>query len=144
MTPRFGIFLSAQHPPELAARQIVRDCCEQVRLARELGFDDVGAGRRFLTWPYQMLQLVPLLSRIAVEAGEMRVCAGILLLTLLNPVEVAENAGRSMPSPMAASCSGSGSATGRRRTTRSDFRSSACACSSRSSRSCERCSRARS
>ncbi|MDX6561124.1 MAG: hypothetical protein QOD65_938 [Gaiellales bacterium] len=92
MTPRFGIFLSAQHPPAMTASQIARDCCEQVRLARELGLDDVSAGQHFLTQPYQMLQLVPLLARIAAEAGEMRVGAGILLLTLLNPVEVAENA----------------------------------------------------
>jgi alkanesulfonate monooxygenase SsuD/methylene tetrahydromethanopterin reductase-like flavin-dependent oxidoreductase (luciferase family) len=76
----------------MAASQIVRDCCEQVRLARELGLDDVSAGQHFLSQPYQMLQLVPLLARIAAEAGEMRVCSGILLLTLLNPVEVAENA----------------------------------------------------
>jgi alkanesulfonate monooxygenase SsuD/methylene tetrahydromethanopterin reductase-like flavin-dependent oxidoreductase (luciferase family) len=92
MTPRFGIFLSAQHPPAMAPAQIARDCCEQVRLARELGFADVSAGQHFLTQPYQMLQLVPLLARVAAEAGEMRVCSGILLLTLLNPVEVAENA----------------------------------------------------
>jgi alkanesulfonate monooxygenase SsuD/methylene tetrahydromethanopterin reductase-like flavin-dependent oxidoreductase (luciferase family) len=92
MTPRFGIFLSAQQPPAMAAAQIARDCCEQTGLARELGFDDVSAGQHFLTQPYQMLQLVPLLARIAAEAGEMRVCSGILLLTLLNPVEVAENA----------------------------------------------------
>jgi alkanesulfonate monooxygenase SsuD/methylene tetrahydromethanopterin reductase-like flavin-dependent oxidoreductase (luciferase family) len=92
MAPRFGIFLSAQHPPQMAASQIARDCCEQVRLARELGFDDVSAGQHFLPQPYQMLQLVPLLARIAAEAGEMRVCSGIFLLTLLNPVEVAENA----------------------------------------------------
>jgi alkanesulfonate monooxygenase SsuD/methylene tetrahydromethanopterin reductase-like flavin-dependent oxidoreductase (luciferase family) len=92
MTARFGIFLSAQHPPELAASQIARDCCEQVRLARELGFDDVSAGQHFLSQPYQMLQPVPLLARIAAEAGEMRICPGILLLTLLNPVEVAEHA----------------------------------------------------
>jgi alkanesulfonate monooxygenase SsuD/methylene tetrahydromethanopterin reductase-like flavin-dependent oxidoreductase (luciferase family) len=92
MNPRLGIFLSAQHPSELAPSQIARDCCEQVRLARELGFDDVSAGQHFLTHPYQMLQLVPLLARIAAEAGEMRVCSGIFLLTLLNPVEVAENA----------------------------------------------------
>jgi alkanesulfonate monooxygenase SsuD/methylene tetrahydromethanopterin reductase-like flavin-dependent oxidoreductase (luciferase family) len=92
MNPRFGLFLSAQHPPAMAPSQIARDCCEQVRLARELGFDDVSAGQHFLTQPYQMLQLVPLLARIAAEAGEMRVCSGILLLTLLNPVEVAENA----------------------------------------------------
>jgi alkanesulfonate monooxygenase SsuD/methylene tetrahydromethanopterin reductase-like flavin-dependent oxidoreductase (luciferase family) len=92
MTPRFGIFLSAQHPPALPAATIVRDCCEQVRLARELGFDDVAAGQHFLSQPYQMLQLVPLLARVAAEAGGMRVCAGIVLLTLLNPVEVTENA----------------------------------------------------
>src|SRR4051812_24329549 len=87
MAPRFGIFLSAQHPPAMTASQIARDCCEQVRLARELGLDDVSAGQHFLTQPYQMLQLVPLLARIAAEAGEMRVGAGILLLTPLNPVE---------------------------------------------------------
>src|SRR6478609_6486837 len=40
MAPRFGIFLSAQHPPAMTASQIARDCCEQVRLARELGFED--------------------------------------------------------------------------------------------------------
>ena len=92
MSPRLGIFLSAQHPPAMAPAEIARDCCEQTRLARELGFDDVSAGQHFLTQPYQMLQLVPLLARVAAEAGEMRVCSGILLLTLLNPVEVAENA----------------------------------------------------
>jgi alkanesulfonate monooxygenase SsuD/methylene tetrahydromethanopterin reductase-like flavin-dependent oxidoreductase (luciferase family) len=90
--PRFGIFLSAQHPPGVAPGLMARDCCEQVRLARELGFDDVSAGQHFLSQPYQMLQPVPLLARVAAEAGEMRVCSGILLLTLLNPVEVAENA----------------------------------------------------
>ena len=92
MAPRFGLFLSAQHPPEIPASQIARDCCEQVRLARDLGFHDVSAGQHFLSQPYQMLQPVPLLARIAADAGEMRVCSGILLLTLLNPVEVAENA----------------------------------------------------
>jgi alkanesulfonate monooxygenase SsuD/methylene tetrahydromethanopterin reductase-like flavin-dependent oxidoreductase (luciferase family) len=39
-----------------------------------------------------MLQPVPLLARLAAEAGELRVGAGILLLPLLNPVEVAEHA----------------------------------------------------
>lgn len=92
MAPRFGLFLSAQHPPSASPAEIVRDCCAQVALARELGFEDVSAGQHFLTQPFQMLQSVPLLARVAAEAGEMRVGAGILLLTLLNPVEVAENA----------------------------------------------------
>ena len=70
MIPRFGVFLSAQHPPEMPASQIVRGRCERVRLARQLGFDDVAAGQHFLAQRYQMLKLVPLLSRIAAEAGE--------------------------------------------------------------------------
>ena len=127
----------------MAAAEIARDCCEQTRLARELGFDDVSAGQHFLTQPYQMLQLVPLLARIAAEAGEMRVCSGILLLTLLNPVEVAENAATLDAITDGRFVLGLGSATGRRRTTPSGCRSGACASSRRSSTSSGACSRAR-
>jgi alkanesulfonate monooxygenase SsuD/methylene tetrahydromethanopterin reductase-like flavin-dependent oxidoreductase (luciferase family) len=38
----------------------------------------------------RQLQLVPFLARLAAEAGEMTGIAGVLLLTLHNPVEVAE------------------------------------------------------
>ncbi len=89
---RLGLFLSGQHPPEVAADDAVRDHLEQVRVARELGFASVFAGQHFLSHPFQMFQSVPLLARIAAEAEGMTVGTGILLLTLLNPVEVAENA----------------------------------------------------
>lgn len=70
----------------------MRDHVEQVRLARELGFHSVWAGQHFLSHPFQMFQSVPLLARVAAEAGGMTVGTGIVLLPLLNPVEVAENA----------------------------------------------------
>lgn len=89
---RLGLFLSAQHPPEVAATDAVREHLEQVRTARELGFASVWAGQHFLSHPFQMFQSVPLLARIAAEAEGMTVGTGILLLPLLNPVEVAENA----------------------------------------------------
>jgi alkanesulfonate monooxygenase SsuD/methylene tetrahydromethanopterin reductase-like flavin-dependent oxidoreductase (luciferase family) len=89
---RLGLFLSAQHPPGFAADNAVRDHLEQVGVARELGFASVFAGQHFLSHPFQMFQSVPLLARIAAEAEGMTVGTGILLLTLLNPVEVAENA----------------------------------------------------
>jgi alkanesulfonate monooxygenase SsuD/methylene tetrahydromethanopterin reductase-like flavin-dependent oxidoreductase (luciferase family) len=93
VTLRLGLFLSAQHPPEaFTTSQVVRQCCEQTAFARDAGFDIVMAGQHFVSDPYAMLQSVPLLARVAAEAGEMRVGAGIVLLTLLNPVEVAENA----------------------------------------------------
>ena len=88
---RLGLFLNAQHPPEVRAAEAVRGCLEQVALARDLGFSAVMAGQHFLSEPFWMLQNVPFLGRVIGEAGEMQVGTGIVLLTLLNPVEVAEN-----------------------------------------------------
>jgi alkanesulfonate monooxygenase SsuD/methylene tetrahydromethanopterin reductase-like flavin-dependent oxidoreductase (luciferase family) len=89
---RLGLFLSGQHPRDASAIDAVRDHLEQVELARELGFSSVWAGQHFLSHPFQMFQSVPLLARVAAAAEGMTVGTGILLLTLLNPVEVAENA----------------------------------------------------
>lgn len=89
---RLGLFVSAQHPAGVDPVRALDEHLEQVRTARELGFDSIFAGQHYLSAPFQMLQPVPLLARLAAEAGEMRVGTGVLLLTLLNPVEVAEAA----------------------------------------------------
>jgi alkanesulfonate monooxygenase SsuD/methylene tetrahydromethanopterin reductase-like flavin-dependent oxidoreductase (luciferase family) len=89
---QLGLFLSGQHPPSVAARAALRDHLEQVALARELGFDSIWAGQHFLSEPFQMFQTIPLLARVAAEAEGMTLGTGILLLPLLNPLEVAENA----------------------------------------------------
>ncbi len=87
---RFGLFLCWQHPPDLDPRRVAAESLEQVRFVRD-HYDTVLVGQHFLSQPWQMPQPVPWLARIAADAGEMRVGAGILLVTLLNPVEVAEN-----------------------------------------------------
>jgi alkanesulfonate monooxygenase SsuD/methylene tetrahydromethanopterin reductase-like flavin-dependent oxidoreductase (luciferase family) len=89
---RFGLFVAAQHPAGDDPGARLAEHLEQVRLVREAGFHSIFAGQHFLPAPYQMLQPVPLLARLAAEAGDLRVGAGILLLPLLNPVEVAEDA----------------------------------------------------
>lgn len=89
---KLGLFLSAQHPPETDLRRALAEHLEQVRFVRDHGFSSVFAGQHFLSQPFAMFQLVPLLARVAAESGELRVGAGILLTALLNPVEVAENA----------------------------------------------------
>jgi alkanesulfonate monooxygenase SsuD/methylene tetrahydromethanopterin reductase-like flavin-dependent oxidoreductase (luciferase family) len=88
----FGLFVSAQHPADDDPGARFAEHLEQVRFARDAGFHSIFAGQHFLPAPYQMLQPVPLLARLAAEAGDLRVGAGILLLPLLNPVEVAEGA----------------------------------------------------
>lgn len=68
--PRLGLFLSAQHPPEVSASRAVGEHLEQVALVRELGFDSVFAGQHFLSEPFFMFQSVPLLARIARRARD--------------------------------------------------------------------------
>jgi alkanesulfonate monooxygenase SsuD/methylene tetrahydromethanopterin reductase-like flavin-dependent oxidoreductase (luciferase family) len=62
----------------------------QTHAARNLGFDGVYAGQHYVTWPLACIQPIPLLARIAAEAGDMRVGTGIILLPLMHPVDMAE------------------------------------------------------
>jgi alkanesulfonate monooxygenase SsuD/methylene tetrahydromethanopterin reductase-like flavin-dependent oxidoreductase (luciferase family) len=90
--PRIGIFHNVQQPDAVDPREIVAQAVAHTALCRDLGFDLVSAGQHFLTEVFQMVQTMPLLGRIAAESGDMRVATNIALLTLLNPVELAENA----------------------------------------------------
>jgi alkanesulfonate monooxygenase SsuD/methylene tetrahydromethanopterin reductase-like flavin-dependent oxidoreductase (luciferase family) len=87
---RLGLYLNAQHPTDVDPRTTVRELGEQVRLARDLGFSTVMCGHHYLSEPYWTMQNVPLLARLAADMGEMRAATGVLLLTLLNPLRVAE------------------------------------------------------
>ncbi|HSK16709.1 MAG TPA: LLM class flavin-dependent oxidoreductase [Gaiellaceae bacterium] len=89
---RYGLFVAVQNPAGEDPAERLAEQIEQVRFVRDAGFHSVAAGHHYLSAPYQMLQPVPLLARLATETGDMRLVAGILLLPLLNPVDVAEQA----------------------------------------------------
>jgi alkanesulfonate monooxygenase SsuD/methylene tetrahydromethanopterin reductase-like flavin-dependent oxidoreductase (luciferase family) len=90
---RFGLYLSLQHPVERDVREVMAERVALVGLIRELGYDSVFAGQHFLVPPdVFMLQPVPVLARIAAEADGMQFGTSILISTLLNPIEVVENA----------------------------------------------------
>jgi len=55
---------------------------EQVKAARVHGFDLVCAGQHYLTFPYQALEIILLLSRVASEFGNMYLAATVLLTAL--------------------------------------------------------------
>ena len=90
---KFGISLTgfAQQPMGTDMRQRFVEIVEYVRAARELGFDQVYQGQHYLTSPYQQLQTMPLLARVAAEAEGMGIAA-TLLVPLYNPVDLAERA----------------------------------------------------
>jgi alkanesulfonate monooxygenase SsuD/methylene tetrahydromethanopterin reductase-like flavin-dependent oxidoreductase (luciferase family) len=89
---RFGIILTNQHPPGAPMVERFADAIEQVRLARDLGFDVLVFGQHFLMNEFQAPQPAVAAARLAAETGSMRVGITIYLLPLLNPVAVAEEA----------------------------------------------------
>ena len=90
---QFGLQLNSQHPAIENMRDRLEELLEQVRLAQAVGFHSIVAPQHFLPAPFQMLQPLPLLARMAAEADRMRLIAGILLLSLQNPVALAEDVG---------------------------------------------------
>ena len=87
---KFGFFVNAQHPRGESVPQRIAEASEQVRLARDAGFHMICAGQHYLSHPYQMSAIVPLLARLTADAEGMEIAATVFLLPLLNPVDVAE------------------------------------------------------
>lgn len=65
---------------------------EQVRLAREAGFDLVGIPHHYSRGPSQWFPPLLTAAALAGEAGSMQVATTVFLLPLVHPVEVAEQA----------------------------------------------------
>ena len=88
---KVGLFVTNQ---QNLATDMVSALDEQfamVRHARERGWNSLLTGQHYLNeGDNQQLQAVPLLARLAAEAGEMTLGLGILLLNLHNPVYTAE------------------------------------------------------
>ena len=87
---KIGIEISNEYVAGKPARLRFEELLEQVALARNYDFDSIFVGQHFLTHPLQTIQPIPLLGRLAAEAGEMRLGTGIILLPLFHPVDVAE------------------------------------------------------
>jgi alkanesulfonate monooxygenase SsuD/methylene tetrahydromethanopterin reductase-like flavin-dependent oxidoreductase (luciferase family) len=87
---KFGLILNTQFVAGEDAPLKVRDLVDQVRAARDAGFDSVAGSHHYLLTPFQMVQPLPLLGRLAAEAGSMRLITNIFLLTIHTPVYVAE------------------------------------------------------
>lgn len=90
MTIEFGLMIRGQFPAgdDLAAR--FEEICLQARLADRLGFSCITKGSHYGSAPMQDLAQIPFLSRIAAEAPNCRLNAGIVLLPMVKPLDIAE------------------------------------------------------
>lgn len=87
---KFGVFVNAQQPRSDDPVKRFRETVAQARLAKEAGFDGLAAGHHYLSPPFQSLQSLPMLARLAGEAPGMDLLLSVLLMAMLNPVQTAE------------------------------------------------------
>jgi alkanesulfonate monooxygenase SsuD/methylene tetrahydromethanopterin reductase-like flavin-dependent oxidoreductase (luciferase family) len=87
---KLGLMLANQYTLDESMASRIDEVVEQVRLARDLGFDLVALGQHHLATPYQQPSSVPFLARLAAETGSMRIGVLVFLLPLHNPVDLAE------------------------------------------------------
>ena len=87
---KFSLELGNELPVDRHPGPHINDLVEQTRAVRDMGFHSLLFGQHYLSHPLKTLQPLPLIARIAAEAGDMWLGTGILLLPLLHPVDVAE------------------------------------------------------
>ena len=88
---KIGLFTTNQQYLNTDMVGALEEQYAMVRLARDRGWDSLFTGQHYLNeGNNKQLQIVPFLSRLMAEAGDMTVGMGVLLLNLHNPVNVAE------------------------------------------------------
>ena len=88
---KLGLLINSQYVAGESMPDKIQESVEQVRAARDAGFDLICAAQHYLAAPFQMSATMPLLARLAAEAGDMEVAATVVLVPLHNPVEIAES-----------------------------------------------------
>jgi len=89
---RIGVHLTPfWSPTDRAPAAIIDEAIEVVHAAAGMGFAWVSIGHHTLSHPTVWPHPIAMLSRLAPEAGAMRLKTSMLLLQLLNPVDVAES-----------------------------------------------------
>ena len=88
---QFGVMQRGVFPRDEDMGAHFQELMEQARVLDKLGYDSVTTGSHFATYPHREFMQVPYLCRVMAEAPNMRLNAGVVLLSLHNPLEVAEN-----------------------------------------------------
>jgi alkanesulfonate monooxygenase SsuD/methylene tetrahydromethanopterin reductase-like flavin-dependent oxidoreductase (luciferase family) len=87
---RYGILLTAVHGGDAPPERQLAEHRELVSLADQLGFGVMVAGQHFLGGELRYYQPIPYLAHMAQHAPRLQVATGIILLSVVNPVDIAE------------------------------------------------------
>src|SRR5712664_566978 len=87
---KVGLILGLEYPAGDDPAQRFAEHREQVRLARDAGFDLIGIPHHYSRGPSQWLPPLLTAAALAADAAPMRLATTVFLLPLHHPVEVAE------------------------------------------------------
>jgi alkanesulfonate monooxygenase SsuD/methylene tetrahydromethanopterin reductase-like flavin-dependent oxidoreductase (luciferase family) len=87
---KFGLMIRAQYPRHDDMVERFGEICAVARLAEQLGFDCITKGMHYGASPLGDYQQIPFLARIMAEAPSCRLNAGVVLLSLHKPLDIAE------------------------------------------------------
>jgi alkanesulfonate monooxygenase SsuD/methylene tetrahydromethanopterin reductase-like flavin-dependent oxidoreductase (luciferase family) len=87
---QFGLMTRGQFEAEDDIRVRFTELMEQARMADKWGFASLTKGSHYSGAPLQDFQQIPYLSRMMAEAPNLRLNAGIVLLSLHKPMDLAE------------------------------------------------------
>jgi alkanesulfonate monooxygenase SsuD/methylene tetrahydromethanopterin reductase-like flavin-dependent oxidoreductase (luciferase family) len=87
---KLSLFIGAEHRPTESMAQRLSEHAEQVRLARQLGFDGVSIGNHLSYGSTAWFPPFETLMRLAAEADGMSLGTCMLILPLYDPLHVAE------------------------------------------------------
>ena len=89
-TMQFGLMLRGVFPQGEDMRARFAELMEQARLMETLGYDSITKGSHYSSYPMQEMTQLPFLARVMAEAPSLRLNAGIVLLALHKPLDIAE------------------------------------------------------
>jgi alkanesulfonate monooxygenase SsuD/methylene tetrahydromethanopterin reductase-like flavin-dependent oxidoreductase (luciferase family) len=87
---RFGILSTPVYSAATSPEVQLSEHRELVSIAEQLGFDAIVAGQHYLGSELRYYQPIPYLLHLGQHAPTMRLVIGILLLSIVNPVDAAE------------------------------------------------------
>ncbi len=87
---QFGLAIRGQYGLDDDIEVCFNELMEQVHLAEELGWDSITKTSHYSVYPRQSFQLFPIIARLTAETKRVRINAGIVLLSLHKPLDIAE------------------------------------------------------
>ena len=87
---QFGLAARGEYEANQGIRQCFDELVEQAKFADQLGFASITKTSHYSTHPLQALQQLPILARLSGETKNLRLNAGIILVSLHKPLDLAE------------------------------------------------------